>query len=187
MFDYVMVLASIIIGLGLTHILQGLVAIVQSGDSKQVYWVHLLWVAFTFLNTALWWWWEYRFRAVSTWTVQLYFFVLFYAFLTYLLCAFLLPRKLHPHESIKAYFYARRAWFFGLLIVYFAVDFMDTWLKGIQHVLSLGPEYLINVAAFIVLSAVAIWTRNERFHAAYAIIALLYLATYAVRAFDIVG
>jgi hypothetical protein len=46
---------------------------------------------------------------VSTWTVQLYLFVLFYAFLTYLLCALLLPRRLHPHESIKDYFCARRA------------------------------------------------------------------------------
>ena len=48
-FNYVMVLASVIIGLGLAHLLQGVAGIVQHPDREKIYWVHLVWVAATFL------------------------------------------------------------------------------------------------------------------------------------------
>ena len=43
MFDYVMILASIVIGLALTHLMQGIVTLVTS--KVRVWWVHLVWVA----------------------------------------------------------------------------------------------------------------------------------------------
>lgn len=44
MFNYVMVLASVIVGLGVTHLLQGIVSIVQHPGRERVYWIHLTWV-----------------------------------------------------------------------------------------------------------------------------------------------
>src|SRR3954467_1167590 len=60
MFNYVMVLASVIIGLGITHLLQGVGGIVQHPGREKTYWVHLLWVAATFLRAMFWWWFEFR-------------------------------------------------------------------------------------------------------------------------------
>ena len=42
MFNYVMVLASVIIGLGIAHLLQGVGGIVQHPGREKIYWVHLL-------------------------------------------------------------------------------------------------------------------------------------------------
>ena len=61
MFDYVMVLASVIIGLGVTQLLTGVAAMVQHPDRAKIYWVHLLWVAATFLRAIFWWWFEFAF------------------------------------------------------------------------------------------------------------------------------
>ena len=41
-FEYIMVLVSIIIGLGITHILKNIVFLIQHKD-VQFYWVHTLW------------------------------------------------------------------------------------------------------------------------------------------------
>ena len=40
-FNYVMVLASVIVGLAVTHLLQGVAKMIQHPDRKQLYWVHL--------------------------------------------------------------------------------------------------------------------------------------------------
>jgi hypothetical protein len=45
-FNYVMVLSSVIIGLAITHLLQGAARIVQHPGRYNAYWVHLVWAAY---------------------------------------------------------------------------------------------------------------------------------------------
>src|SRR5204862_1238788 len=58
-----MVLASVVIGLALTHLLQGAARIVQHPRRYNAYWVHLVWAAYIFEYAALWWWYEFGFRS----------------------------------------------------------------------------------------------------------------------------
>jgi hypothetical protein len=187
MFNYVMVLASVIIGLGITHLLQGVGAIVQHPGREKVYWVHLLWVAATFLRAIFWWWFEFRLSKTTEWTFTLYVFVLAYAVLIYLWCALLFPRDLSGYAGFKDYFYSRRRWFFGLYLAGQAVDVVDTLSKGLGHFRSLGPSYVVGIVTLSVLLLIAMRTRNERFHGALAIIAVVYLLAYPWLIFDTVG
>jgi len=41
MFEYVTVLTSIIVGLGITHLLQGTTRLIQEPEAGRPYWVHL--------------------------------------------------------------------------------------------------------------------------------------------------
>jgi hypothetical protein len=187
MFNYVMVLASVIIGLGIAHLLQGVGAIVQHPGREKIYWVHLTWVATIFLRAIFWWWFEFRLSKTPEWTFTLYLFVLGYAVLIYLWCALLFPRDLAGYDGFKDYFYSRRAWFLGLLIIGQAVDVGDTLLKGIEHFLSLGPSYIISVVILSALMLIGIRTRSERYHAALALFSLLFLIGYTLLVFDTVG
>ena len=63
--------------------------------------------------------------------------------LYYLLCALLFPAKIDDYDGYADYFISRRHWFFGILAVIYAVDFIDTWIKGATYFASLGPEYPI--------------------------------------------
>jgi hypothetical protein len=187
MFNYVMVLASVIIGLGITHLLTGVAAIVQHPGREKVYWVHLLWVAAVFLRAIFWWWFEFRLSQTPQWTFTLYVFVLLYAFLIYLWCALLFPRDLGGYDGFKDYFYSRRAWFFGVALATQAIDIADTLLKGMAHFRSLGPSYPLLILFVSALMAVAMRTRNERFHAAFALFSVIYLVAYPWWVFDRVG
>src|SRR4051794_30684556 len=184
MFNYVMVLASVIIGLGITHLLQGVGRIVEHPGREKTYWVHLLWVAAIFLRAIFWWWFEFRLSKTAEWTFTLYVFVLAYAFLIYLWCALLFPRDLEGYDGFKAYFYSRRRWFFGLLLAGQAIDVVDTLLKGLDHFHSLGPAYPIGISILSILFLIAVRTRNERFHGAFATFSVLYLIAYPWVFFD---
>lgn len=187
MFNYVMVLASVIIGLGITHLLQGIGGILQHPRREKTYWVHLLWVAAIFLRAIFWWWFEFELSKTANWTFMLYLFVLGYAVLIYLWCALLFPRDLAGYDGFKDYFYSRRAWFFGLVLAGQAVDVADTLLKGIAHFRSLGAAYVVAIATLSVLLLVAMRTRSERFHAAFAIFAVAYLFVFPLLLFDRLG
>jgi hypothetical protein len=187
MFNYVMVLASVIIGLGIAHLLQGVGAIVQHPGREKTYWVHLLWVAAIFLRAIFWWWFEFRLSTITEWTFALYLFVLAYAVLIYLWCALLFPRDLAGYDGFRDYYYSRRGWFFGLLVVGQAVDLADTLLKGVAHFRSLGPSYPIMIAIVSLLLLIAMRTRSERYHGAFAIFSVVYLVAYPWFSFDTVG
>ncbi len=187
MFNYVMVLASVIIGLGVTHLLQGVGAIVQHPHRERTYWVHLIWIAAIFLRAIFWWWFEFRLSKTAEWTFTLYLFVIAYAVLIYLWCALLSPRDLADYDGFKDYFYSRRQWFFGLLLVGQAVDVADTLLKGLGHFRSLGPSYPIGIGVLSLLTLIAMRTRSERYHGAFAVFAVVYLVAYPWFAFDTVA
>jgi hypothetical protein len=184
-FDYVMMLAAIVIGLALTHLMQGVARIVEKPRQQHVWWVHLLWVAHMALLSVFWWWFEFALRLTPVWTFQLYAFVLGYAFLIYLICALLMPSDLGDHPDYKAYFLSRRRWFFGMLIAVLAVDVLDTLAKGTAHFASLGIEYPLAQAAFGLICIAGMISRRERVQAIVVILALGYLVLRVGRFFDV--
>jgi multisubunit Na+/H+ antiporter MnhC subunit len=186
-FEYVSVLTSIVIGLGVAHLLQGMAAIVQHPGRRQTYWVHLLWVAFMFFQAIFFWWWEFALESLEQWTFQVYLFVLFYAIIIYLLCALLFPQDLEGYSGYEDYFMSRRAWFLGLLATFFLIDFWDTWLKGADYFVSLGLEYPIAQGLICVGCVIGIATANRRFHAGFAILVLVYEVSFAVRTYGVIG
>ena len=67
-FNYVMVLISIIIGLNITHILFGVGGIIErraSGPKIKLGLAHSIWLAYIFIWTVQFWWWEFRFSELT--------------------------------------------------------------------------------------------------------------------------
>lgn len=186
-FDYVMVLASVILGLAITHILQSLVAAIQSETRVRFYWVHLAWVAYFFLFAVFWWWWQYALRLTPVWTFERFSFVLLYAVLLYLLAALIIPSKPPADGDYEAYFFRRRKWFFGFGLLVPVVDLVDTWAKGPERLASLGPSYLVWLAVFFAGYCIGIWTSDRRYHAAFVLAVLAYQLFFIFRAFNTVG
>ena len=185
-FDYVMVLASVVIGLTLTHLLQGVARLVQQQKRHPVYWVHLIWIAILFVTAVLWWWWEFRFSAMPVWTFCLYVFVLCFSVVIYYSAALLLPDTLEGYQNYKDYYYARRGWIYGLNLVFNAFDLIDTLAKGTEHFASLGWQYPTAVAGQCILSVAAIIWKNEKVQAAAAIFILAHRTLSAFLIFQTV-
>jgi hypothetical protein len=91
------------------------------------------------------------------------------------------------YGGYEEYFVSRRRWFFGLLAATYAVDLLDTVLKGQAYFQSLGLEYPLRNAVYIILCIAAAVTANRRFHAIFVVLGLIYQLTWIFRLYDVLG
>jgi hypothetical protein len=169
---HVRVLLSMILGLGVGHLLRGVSRIVQHPRKYKIYWVHLVWTLFLFLYLIHFWWWEFYLQKVLQWTFPLYFFIAIYATLLYLLCSLFYPDEMSEYDGYRHFFYSRRQWIFTLMTLLFIADVIDTLIKGRDYRSHLGLLYEIRTGVYLLLSVAAIKIRNPRFHAVFAVLAV---------------
>lgn len=171
-FEYVMVLISIIIGLGIAHILLGLGGIVDRltgrGERLRLGVAHAVWLAHTFLWLVLFWWWQFRLEVIwEEWTIGVYFFLVMYAVVLFLLAVILVPRDWDGVTDLNDFFLRRRAWFYSIWIVAVLLDVLDSWLKGgMDYIVNdVGPWVAMYLLAAFVVGAIGIRVRSIRYHA----------------------
>jgi hypothetical protein len=169
-FEYIMVLVSIIVGLGIAHILLGIGGIIdrlsRKNDHLELSLAHAAWLGFCFLWLVMFWWWEYRFSTrVSEWTMGLYLFMICYAVALFLLQALLVPRTWDGVTSLKEYFLERRVWFYSLLAFVTILDLFDSYLKGgFEYILETGYIGMAFPVATIPVVIIGIRTTKIRTH-----------------------
>jgi hypothetical protein len=73
-FEYLSVLISIILALGMTRVLGGVGEMLQAGSRRHIYWVHAIWIVNLFLYLVVAWWIFYRWRNQQPWTFFLFIF-----------------------------------------------------------------------------------------------------------------
>jgi hypothetical protein len=69
------------------------------------------------------------------------------------------------------------------MAVMFAADLYDSYMKGPKHFHALGHIYQFRIGFYIVFSLLAIKLRNERFHATFAVFALVSEIFFYLRQF----
>ncbi|MDH3401815.1 MAG: hypothetical protein OEM03_12730 [Chromatiales bacterium] len=186
-FEYVAVLTSIIIGLGMAQLLMGVTRLIQHPEQAKPNWIHLCWVFYMFLFSIFWWWWEFRLGTIEVWTFGIYLFVILYAFLVFLLCALLFPRDFSGYDGFKDYFYAKRAWFFSVFILSQLADIADSMIKGLDYYYSLGFHYTATQLAIVAFSVTAIFTKNDRFHGIFVLALIAYMVFSGFTLYDTVS
>jgi cell division protein FtsW (lipid II flippase) len=75
-FNYLVVLTSIVLGLGVTPLVGGLGYLMQTRRRKRPYWMHILWMINLLLAMAIVWWVAYRWRSNEHWTFLLFIWLL---------------------------------------------------------------------------------------------------------------
>ncbi len=177
-FEYIMVLLSIVLGLGITHLLLGIGNLISRisghGPRVQVDTLHLTWVGFVFVWLVGFWWWEFSWRTVENWGLGLYLFLVLYTVCLFLMCVVLFPARSDDVSDFRVYFMRVRRWFFGLLIMLTAVDITEALLKGSDYVARLGIPYWGLSAAQVAISIVGISTTNRAAHGVMAVFVLTY-------------
>ena len=172
---------SIILGLSLARLLNGVAGLIQHPKKEHLWWPHLCWVVYMMLSITAFWWWQFQLNELRVLTFETYIFLIAEAAMLFLICSVIFPTEISEYEGYGDYFMSRRAWFFGLLILSLLMDIGDTWLKGARHFASLGAEYPVRIALMAGLCLAACFVRNVRFHAAFALAALVYLVSYVAR------
>jgi len=92
-FEYLSVLISIILALGMTRVLAGVGEMLQARSRRHIYWVHAAWIVNLFLYLVIAWWIFYRWRNEQLWTFFLFVFVLISPTILYLASLPFSPRR----------------------------------------------------------------------------------------------
>jgi hypothetical protein len=188
-FEYVMALVSIVVGLGLTHVLSALGAAVhrlRHGPPIRLEAVYLLWVGFVLAWLLSFWWWEFKFHELDTkWTFGLYLFVILYAVVLFLMAVILVPKGMEGVQDSYTYFMAGRRWFFGAVLLANGVDVVDSLLKGTSW--ALRPMYLFQLAVYAVVAVVGMRSSRRSVQLAIAIVMFAFQVLYTWEELDILG
>jgi hypothetical protein len=172
---------SIVLGLSMARLLNGVAGLIQHPKKEHFWWPHLCWAAYMMVSITAFWWWQFQLNQLPVLTFETYIFLIAEAAMLFLLCSLIFPTEISEYDGYRDYFLSRRAWFFSLLTISLLMDVVDTALKGARHVATLGPEYPIRVALMVGLCLSACFVRNARFHGLFAASALVYLASYVGR------
>jgi len=174
-FEYLSVLISIILALGMTRVLAGVGEMLQARSRRRIYWVHAVWIVNLFLYLVIAWWIFYRWRDQQPWNFYLFLFVLISPTILYLASLLLFPREADVETIIdyKTHYYANHRAFFILFALFVPVDIVDSLLKGVPHFLSLGPIYFLSGVLYFAGLITAAVTRDERYHEFYVIFFLI--------------
>jgi len=81
-------------------------------------------------------------------------------------------------EDYKGFFYDNARWFFGLLLCVQGLDVFEVYEKAEVGIRAVPDVYLPYTAVVVVGFGVAMFTKSERYHAVFAVLALLTTFAY---------
>ncbi|MGI9627433.1 MAG: hypothetical protein ACR2QM_11405 [Longimicrobiales bacterium] len=178
-FEYLSVLVSIVLALGITHILTGLSSILRSEGKVRLCWIQLSWCLVTLaLQVSVWWrYWEFRSR--ETWGLFEFLSLLVVPALAYLAAFIIMPDVIRDDSyDLRAHFDQVRQEFFGTLFIALVFSpvsralFFDQPLLSLQFAPIAVLALMVPTGAFIadrrwqgglVLSVIGVWILSVLF------------------------
>ena len=124
LFEFLMVLVSIIVGLGIAEILTGIARLIRCRGSIQGYWVHSVVVALIFLALLQQWWEVWGLRDAPEWTFHGLLMMLTGPVGLFLIAHILFPEPMQ-RANVREYYYGamRPIWWLGAVTVVLATSF----------------------------------------------------------------
>ena len=182
-FSYVSVIISVVIGLGLSHLLTGTAELFKARRRIRFYWVHLLWIALTFVGHIFLWWTMWNLRLVRNWDFFSFLLILLAPVLLFVAAALLIPKVAADTSlDLRTYFYENHSAFFGVNAAFTALLSVENWLLTGR----LSPARITVVfAVWFVLLCISAVVKSPRYHAAMAllfgILFLLFVILFGLR------
>lgn len=90
-FEYITVLISIILGMGITQLITGVADMIHQWHRVKLYWPHLLWIGLVFFLHLQEWWVTFDLQKHSSWRLSYFLFVVLYPINLFILARLLFP------------------------------------------------------------------------------------------------
>jgi hypothetical protein len=160
-FEFVAVLISIVIGLGIAHLLSGAAQAIHERKRARLDSVHAVWTVSVFLVMVLNWWVLFTWRTHEVWTFDVFLLLILWAVALYLLVVFLYPPGKDIGETWGGVYESNRRWF---LSTYAAMSLLDIAITAVRGDLFDPPAYLPLAGHYFVLTAIGVFVRRRSYH-----------------------
>lgn len=147
-FEYVIVLVSIILGLGITLVLTGIAQLIREEQPVKFFWPYLIWIGLVFVMHIHEWWITYQLRSTVSWNLPTFLFIILYPILLFILANLLFPNSWEKYDrNTKQFYFIIYQKFFGCAILLVV-------LSVLQNVLLSGlplSEQFVHLIVFVTL------------------------------------
>lgn len=175
-FEYLSVLISIILGLGITQLLTGFGRWLEQRATLRVYGPSIAWAAFLLVVHVQTWWSMFGMRHWPTWNFLQFSVVLLQPSLLFLLAILAFPGP-GSLDDMRANFFRQQRWFFGLLMALL----VTSMVKDLVRSGSLpDPANLLFHMIFFGMAGLGIAFRRDMHHRALAYTSLTAITIYIV-------
>lgn len=104
-FEYVIVMISIILGLGITTILTGVAEMIKRTKLTSLFTPYIIWIALVFVIHLHEWFFSYELKSVQVWTLYKFMFILLYPINLYILAHLLFPTGLQREFTAREFYF----------------------------------------------------------------------------------
>src|SRR6478672_9581379 len=126
-FGYLAVILSIILGLSVTQLLQGLSNVINARDRVRIYWPAIGWALLLLVIDVQAWWALFGLRHRHAWTFLQFAVLLLETIMLYLLAALALPGTFGEGTvDLRANYFRHARWFFGSFVTVLLVSIMKS-------------------------------------------------------------
>jgi hypothetical protein len=168
-FEYLGVLLSVIMGLGVTHILAGLSKTIHHRRTLKLFWVHTLWAFNVLIYIVIIWWGMFWWSGLQEWSFFQFLLLILYAIVLFLAASLLFPWDLRNDFDFEAHFFDTRPWFFSVLALAWCIDIPETVLKSEGGMRGLPQAYLVFVVTHLIFTTVGVFWSNRTYHKIVAV------------------
>ena len=174
-FEYIGVLISVIMGLGITHLATGATKLIQHRNEVKFYLPHMLWTVNVLLFILLIWWGMFSWSDHNTWYAFEYLFITLYAIVAFFLAAMLYPWDMAKNIDVREYFFKSRVWFFSALLFAWSIDGIETIIKANAGLRPIPQGYFEFLGVQVLIAIVGIGSRNQYVHMLLSVIFFAFL------------
>ena len=178
-FEYVVVLTSLILGLGIAQILTSVADILSHLRNVKLSLPHGILTFTVFLLHIQEWWINYEYSLqIKIWTLPIVLSILVYPILLFLLARMLFPTGIRGHETdLDAYYFDQWHWFFGISLGTLVISiWQNSFLQDLPLIAS-WPQF---VFAAIYLGMILVKIQNKWAHTTIQLLALAGLVAYMI-------
>lgn len=169
LFEYLSVFLSVIMGLGVTHILVGISKTIHYRKSLVLSWVHTLWAINILIYIVIIWWGMFWWGKQVEWSFFEFLLLLLYAIALFLAASLLFPWDMPRDFDFNSHFSETRTWFFAVFFFAWCLDIPETLLKAEEGVRALPEIYLALITTQLILAGLAIVWSSTVYHKFYAV------------------
>lgn len=130
-FEYVTVLISIVLGLGITQIVTGVADLIQQWSRIKIFWPHLLLIFLVFFLHIQEWWILYSLKDTTEWRLPVFLFTILYPIHLFILARILFPPDYSSAVDLESFYFANYRRFFLVIGILALLSILDNLL--IQH------------------------------------------------------
>jgi len=172
-FEFISILMSIIIGLGVTNLLAGTGRAFYRRRQNPMDEVHVVFTAATLLVLVLNWWVAFKWNSEAVWSFDKFLALIVWTIALYMLTIFLYPPDLSQEEEHRGRFQRNRAGYYSTFIAFCLLDIAQTAIRGdLFHPIWYVP-FVSHYAVLAGGGLVAGRRGYDRFFAWYLLITLL--------------